>query len=168
MDKKKVLIIKTGFSEILDKDHSMIVSLGDVLRTTVILHKYKNEKVTWVTAEKALPLLENNPYIERLLAYDFTTILQLESEEFDIIINLEKVPGICALADKIKAWKKYGFRFNTKTGKAEAYDLAFEVLAVSSDSKMKKENQKILNKFLDQENIDIFYLEETKMIKKKD
>lgn len=143
MGKHKILIIKTGYSEILDdRNNSRKVSLGDVLRTTAVLHVFKNDEVTWITDKEAFPLLEKNPYIKRLLPYDFTTVLQLEAEEFDVVINLEKVPGICAWADKIKAWKKFGFRFDSKTGSAEAYDKAFEVLAVSSDVESKRLNER--------------------------
>ncbi len=145
---EKVLIIKAGYSEFLERNHSRKVSFGDVLRTTPLLHLYKEDNVTWVTDESAYPLLENNPFIKRLLPYDVNTILQLESEEFDSVINLEKVPGICALADKIKAWKKFGFRFNTFTGEAEAHDRAFEVLAVSSDSILKQKNEKTAQELL--------------------
>jgi len=147
--KRKVLIIKTGYSEILDKEsNSRKVSLGDVLRTTVLLNLFKNDSVTWITDPAAMPLLENNPYTERVLPYDFTTVLQIEAEEFDVVINLEKIPGICAWADKIKAWKKYGFRFDSKTGNAEAYDQAYDVLTVSSDSRLKKENTKTAQELL--------------------
>lgn len=149
LKEEKILIIKTGYSEILDRQsNSRRVSLGDVLRTTVLLNLYKGKNVTWVTDEYAMPLLEGNPYITHLLPYDLTTILQLEVEEFDIVINLEKVAGLCALADKVKAWKKYGFRLNSRTGKAESYDKAFEVLTVSSDSKLKKENQRTSQELL--------------------
>jgi heptosyltransferase-2 len=146
---EKVLIIKLGYSEILDKDDSSRkVSLGDVLRTTPLLHLYKNEEVTWLTDEKAFPLLHNNSHIKRILPYDLTTILQLESEEFDTVINLEKIPGICALSDKIKAWKKYGFRFDARSGRAEAHDKAFETLSVSSNTSMKKKNLKTVQEIL--------------------
>lgn len=145
---EKVLIIKAGYSEFLDKNHSRKVSLGDVLRTTSLLNLYKEDYVTWVTDESAFPLLESNPFIKRLLPYDINTILQLESEEFDSVINLEKIPGICALSDKIRAWKKFGFRFNTSTGEAEAHDRAFEVLAVSSDPNLKQKNEKTAQELL--------------------
>ena len=149
MTTQKVLIIKLGYSEILDRESdSRKVSLGDVLRTTPILHAYKNDDVTWLTDKDAFPLLDGNPYIKRILPYDLTTVLQLESEEFDTVVNLEKIPGICAFADKIKAWKKHGFRFDTRTGKAEAYDRAFDVLAVSSDPVLKKENQKTVQELM--------------------
>jgi heptosyltransferase-2 len=149
MGKNKVLIIKTGYSEVLDeRGNSRKVSLGDILRTTCLLHLYKKDRVTWVTDQYAFPLLEENQFIENLLPYDFTTALQLKYEEFDTVINLEKVPGICALADQIHAWKKYGFRFNRREGYAEAYDKAFDVLAVSSDPILKKENKKTAQELL--------------------
>lgn len=147
---KKILIIKTGYSEILeDRNNSRKVSLGDVLRTTPILHLYKNESITWVTDSDAFPLLQDNKLIHKLLPYDFTTALQLEAEEFDTVINLEKIPGICALADKVRARRnRYGFTFNSQTGEAEAYDNAYEVLAVSSDEKAKKENKRVSQELL--------------------
>ncbi len=150
MKNEKVLIIKTGYSEILDdRNNSRWVSLGDVLRTTPLLNLYKDKLVTWVSDIEAFPLLEGNPYIHRLLPYDFTTALQLESEEFDTVINLEKVPGICALSDKIKARRsRYGFRFNSQTGEAEAYDKAIDILTVSSDPKEKKENKRTIQELL--------------------
>ena len=148
-EKHKVLILKTGYSEVLDdRNDSRTVSLGDVFRTTPILHLYKNDHVTWVTDAKARPLLEGNKFIERLLNFDFITYSQLESEEFDTLINLEKIPGICALTDRISAWKKYGFRFNKRTGEAEAYDHAFEVLAVGANIDSKKKNNRTAQELL--------------------
>lgn len=148
--KEKVLIIKIGYSEVLEgHNNSRRVSFGDVLRTTPLLHLYKDSEVTWVTDMSAFPLLEGNPFIHRLLPYDLTTVLQLESEEFDTVINLEKVPGICAFSDKIRARKrKYGFTFNTQTGMAEALDKASEILSVGFDLRRKKENKKLLQSLL--------------------
>ncbi|MBS3166915.1 glycosyltransferase family 9 protein [Candidatus Woesearchaeota archaeon] len=141
--KQKILILKTGYSEFLDQEtNTRKVSLGDILRTTVLLHPFKDQTVYWVTDEVGIPLLKGNPYITKILPYDFTTVLQLEAEIFDTVINLEKIPGICALVDKIDAWQKHGFRFDKSTGKSEAYERAAEVLAVCSDQTLKKENSK--------------------------
>jgi heptosyltransferase II len=152
MKKDKVLIIKTGYSEILDgQNNSRTVSYGDIVRTTPILHLYKKDYVTWVTDSKAFPLLEGlieKGYIEKLLHLDHITLKQIEKERFDTLINLEKIPGICALADEIDAWKKFGFRFDPNTGFAQAYDKAFEVLAVGSDSKSKKKNKRTSSELL--------------------
>ncbi len=150
MIKEKILILKTGYTEVLDAEqNSRVASLGDVLRTTSLLHKYKDDHVTWVTSDIAFPLLTHNSYIDRLLVFDLITSLQLESEEFDKIINLEKVPGICALSDKIKARRiRYGFTFNTQTGKAEALDRCYEVLAISDNIQYKKRNIRNLQELL--------------------
>lgn len=150
MDKKqKVLIIKTGYNEFLEyENNSKIVSLGDVLRTTPLLHLYKNDYVTWVSDESAFPLLKQNPFIDRLLPLDFTTTMHLLDEEFDTLINLEKNYDICKLSNKIDAWRKYGFRFDKWNQKAEAYDRAHDVLAVSADKLLKKENQKTSQELL--------------------
>lgn len=148
--REKILIIKTGYSEFLEEEKdSRIASYGDILLTTPLLHLYKDSHVTWVTDIKAFPLLEGNPYIDKLLRYDFTTALQLASEEFDIVINLEKVPGICALSDKIRARKsRYGFTFNTQTGNAEALDKASNALAIGAHPDLKKQNEKIFHELL--------------------
>lgn len=147
---QKILIFKLGYTEILDKEQNgRIVSLGDVLRTTPLLHSYKGQHVTWVTSEEAKPLLAGNPLINRLMTLDMINAWQLQYEEFDKIINLEKVPGICALADQIRARKvRYGFTFDTQTGEAEALDKAFEVLAVSFNPEYKKANKKTFQDLL--------------------
>lgn len=66
---KKVLIIKLGYSETLDRSLSSTTSLRDVLRSTVILHFFKDSRVSWLVDKKASLLLENNKYIHRILAY---------------------------------------------------------------------------------------------------
>ena len=126
----KILIIKLGYSETLDAEISRKSSLGDVLRTTVLLHAFKDDDVTWLVDEHAFPLLEGNPFIEQILIFDLISVLQLMSEEFDMIINFEKVPGICALAGKINAWKHAGFRFDSRKGVAKAYDGAEDILSM--------------------------------------
>lgn len=136
--KTKVLIIKLGYSETFDKEISRLSSLGDVFRSTVILHLFKNDNVTWLTDENAAPLLYKNPYINRILIYDFTTAFQVQNEVFDIVVNLEKVPGICAMADNIKAWKRYGFRFNPITGNADFYMFAEKAMEIVSDESVKR------------------------------
>ena len=142
MHKEKVLIIKLGYSETLDGEIGKITSLGDVLRSTVLLHLYKNAHVTWLVDEKAFPLLKGNPFIHRILSYDITSILQLKSERFDTVINLEKVPGLCAFSDSINAWRRYGFRFDPENGVALAYDGSQHVLEICMDTEYKKKTKK--------------------------
>ena len=134
----KVLIIKLGYSETLDPEIGKYSSLGDVLRTTVILHCFKKDSITWLTDESAYPLLKGNPYITRILFYDLTTTLQLQYERFDVIVNLEKAPGICAFAANITAWTRYGFRFDDMNGKADSYAGSHEALRIYNNIDTKR------------------------------
>lgn len=138
---RKVLIIKLGHSETLDPIISKECSLGDVVRTTVILNYFRdNDNVTWLVDEEAVPLLEGNPGIDRLLLWNLETSLQLQKEHFDILVNLEKGPGICALSDSINAWQKYGFRFSYWLGRAEAYAHTEKVLAIATEVGKRDDN----------------------------
>jgi heptosyltransferase-2 len=138
----KVLIIKLGYSETLDKEINKTTSLGDVLRTTVILNYLRNDDVSWLVDEKAYPLLEGNPFIRRILIFNLESVLQLQHERFDTVINLEKGPGICAFSDSINAWRRFGFRFDSSHGIAQAYDGAEKVLSLCLDLEKKKGNLK--------------------------
>lgn len=134
----KVLIIKLGYSETIDSEIGKTPSLGDVLRTTVILYPFAKDHVTWLVDAAAYPLLEGNPSISRILIYDLSSVLQLQKERFDTVINLEKVPGICALADSISAWRRHGFRFDEVKGEAEAYDRCEYVFSMCKDQDLKR------------------------------
>lgn len=146
--KEKILIIKIGLTEFLVSKTDDTVSLGDVLRCTPILHPFQDAHVTWMTDKSCYPFLDGIPHIQRLMHYDLTTVLQLQAEYFDTVINLEKAPGICALADSIKAWKKFGFRFNPISGEVAAYLNAEKVLEMSSNNGLKQRSRKNSNDFL--------------------
>jgi heptosyltransferase-2 len=122
----KILIIKLGYSETLDPEVGKVVSLGDVLRTTCILsalkEKYPDSHISWLVAEQAEPLLNGNPLIDRVLTWDSFVPFQLMREKFDLLINLEKILGLCALTDMIDSWVKYGFRFDAVSGSYHAYE----------------------------------------------
>lgn len=116
---RKVLIIKTGYSEFLDRGISTTVSLGDVLICTSLLHAYKDDHVTWVTSSQAKELLVNNPFIHELVVFGSQALTCLEGQMFDILINLEKDIGISAALSRVKARKCYGFYFSDKTHNIE-------------------------------------------------
>ena len=122
----KILIIKLGYSETLDPEIGKVVSLGDVVRCSVVLEalkeKYPNSNITWLVAPEAFPLLADNPYIDRILVWDEFVPFVLMREQFDMVVNLEKIHGICALADMIQAWEKVGFRFDSRSGEYSAYE----------------------------------------------
>jgi len=122
----KILIIKLGYSETLDPEMGKVTSLGDVLRTTPLLpalhERHPGAKIAWLVDEAASGLLAGNPMIDRILVADPFVPFQLMREKFDIVINLEKHPGVCALADMVDAWARYGFRFDVSTGRYLAYE----------------------------------------------
>ena len=97
---KRILIVK-------------LAAIGDVLRTTPLLtglkRAYPRSHITWVVDKEALPLLKNNPWIDRLLPFDFSALLPLEFEAFDLILGLEKEVRGAALVSKIKGTEKRGF-----------------------------------------------------------
>lgn len=142
--RKRVLIIKPGYSETLDPDDSGVVSLGDILRTTVILHLFPSDQfhVTWLSDQKGIPLLKGNSHIHRLLSINPFTPHLLLSEWFDIVINFEKEPGICAVSDRIPAWRRYGFRLDPELHSAVAYDHSDEALSFTNDSSAKRKKAK--------------------------
>jgi ADP-heptose:LPS heptosyltransferase len=99
----KILIIK-------------LAAIGDVLRTTTILHglkkKHHESHITWLTDVGSIKVLKNNPHIDRLLLFDLESVLRLEIEEFDVLICLDKeLRGSC-LAEKVSAKEKHGFIFD--------------------------------------------------------
>lgn len=143
-NRKRVLIIKPGYSETLDPDSSGIVSLGDILRTTVILHLFPSDQyhVTWLVDQKGVPLLHSNPFIHRLLVINPFTPHLLLSEWFDIVINFEKEPGICAVSDRIPARRRYGFRQDHQSYTAVSYDYSDEALSFTTDPDAKRSKVK--------------------------
>ncbi len=95
-----------------------LAAIGDVMRTTPILsglkRVYPYSHITWVVDKEAYPLLKNNPYIDRLLIFDFLSLLPLELETFDLIIGLEKDPRGATLVSKLKAHVKKGFGYGSE------------------------------------------------------
>jgi heptosyltransferase-2 len=148
----KILVIKMGYSETLDPEIGRIPSLGDVLRTTPILwavrEKFANSHVTWLVSRQAEPLLHGSELIDRLLVWDEFVPFQLTREKFDILINLEKIPGVCALADMIDAWTKYGFRFDSVLGTYHAYEKGMSFIEYLKGKQYNKKSKDFWQKIL--------------------
>lgn len=93
---KKVLIIKLG-------------AIGDVIRTTPLLHKIKNEEpnteIWWLTlTPEILPEI-----VDIVLPFSPQSIITLQAVEFDTIYNLDKDREACALCLKLTARTKKGY-----------------------------------------------------------
>lgn len=91
-----VLIIKLG-------------AIGDVIRTTPLLHRLKKEHprafITWLTlTPEVLPSV-----VDRKMGFELKNIVSIQAQEFDLLINLDKDLEAAALAYTIKAKEKKGF-----------------------------------------------------------
>ncbi|MEK6852788.1 MAG: glycosyltransferase family 9 protein [Nanoarchaeota archaeon] len=131
--KRKVLIIKLG-------------AMGDVLRTTPVLlglkKKYDNIMIYWVTSPESVALLENNPLIDKILPYNFESVLRLMYEKFDLVFSFEiDAPGTL-LANIVKAKRKFGYYFNDR-GMTSCYNrFAEQHLKIAFSDELKVKNSK--------------------------
>ena len=95
--KKRLLIIKLG-------------ALGDVIRTTPLLQKFKSEHeglhITWLTLSPAILPQDS---IDQIYRWDETSLYILRNTKFDIAINLDKDVEACMLLSEVSAETKYGF-----------------------------------------------------------
>ena len=97
---KRILIIKLG-------------ALGDVIRTTPLLTRFKKEypncHITWLTLSPAiLPKSE----IDEVYKFDFTSTYIIRHQKYDIALNLDKEYEACALLRDVNAEKKMGYILN--------------------------------------------------------
>lgn len=91
-------------------------ALGAVLRSTVLLpaikRQYPQAHVTWVTYSSAVQLLKNNPYIDRIVEVNGQTQAVLQHLHFDVLFAVDKSLEAGALAETMRAHKKFGFGLN--------------------------------------------------------
>ncbi|MEI7811020.1 MAG: glycosyltransferase family 9 protein [Ignavibacteria bacterium] len=91
-------------------------AMGDILMTTAQLaglkRKFPESTVYWVTLKPTVPLLQNNPLVDKAMPYDFETLSVLSCMEFDYVMNVDKSQRSGALALSIKAKHRLGFGIN--------------------------------------------------------
>jgi heptosyltransferase-2 len=108
---KRILIIKLG-------------AIGDVIRTTPLLHKLKevepNAEIWWMTlTPDVVP-----KSVDQILSFTPQAITTLRSVEFDIIYNLDKDKEACALCAQLSGKVKKGYTL--RNGKCIPIDVAAE------------------------------------------
>jgi len=96
-------------------------ALGAVLRATVILRaimrKWPDAHVTWITNSAAAPILEQNPFIHRLLKNDHGGVLALSTLSFDYAFSIDKshiASGLLRVPKSVA--ESRGFGVDSKTG----------------------------------------------------
>lgn len=86
-------------------------AMGDVLRTTTILHplksKYKGSQITWCTKNDSAEFL-HNAFIDEVIVYENDTALRLLCEKYDLVINLDSSKKSIALTTIAKGGIKKG------------------------------------------------------------
>jgi len=114
---------------------------GDVLRTTALLpaleRKYPRSHVTWLVDGESVDLLAGNPLVASVLPFGLESVLSLEVREFDVLICLDKEPGITALATKVRAERKFGFGMNAHGVPTAFNDAAAYALQLGIDDDLK-------------------------------
>ena len=92
-------------------------AMGNVLATTSILpalkRKYPVSDVTWLTLKNAAPLLQNNPYIDRVYVWEPESLMILEGQTFDVVMNVDKSRRSGAFAMRVHAQERLGFGMNS-------------------------------------------------------
>ncbi len=114
-------------------------ALGDVVRTTPLLRVLKGE-ITWITQKNALPLLEGNSYIQRLLNIEDAS--EIIGEKFQLILNLEESLNGCELANELDTRELIGpYLAEDKIVYTDSSREWFDMSLISKFGK-KKANQK--------------------------
>ncbi len=93
-------------------------AIGDVLRTTSILQplktKYPDSHITWLTRNNAKDLFNGNLLVDEILTLDVEAAYRLNSEYFDIVINLDNSKLSSSIASSIRSDSKIGFILDPK------------------------------------------------------
>jgi heptosyltransferase-2 len=137
-------------------------AMGDVLMTTAqlpaIKKKYPESTIYWLTLKNAAPLLLYNEFIDKVLIWDYESILLLRSMEFDVVMNVDKSTRACSLVKSLKSKNKLGFGLNKFGSIIPMNDSAHYnyILGLNDDLKFKvnqRTGQDILSETLEVEYI---------------
>lgn len=87
--------------------------LGDVLRSTALLPPLRSAfpgcRVHWLTRERARPLIENHPLLDRVHCIEHEGIQEVECMEFDHVLNVDRSRLAAGLATRLRAKDRRGF-----------------------------------------------------------
>lgn len=122
-------------------------SIGDVVLTTPIIRCLKqqipNATIHFITKKSFYPILENNPYVDRIITIDKSineVVNDLKLEKYDWVIDLHKNIRTLSLKQKIgapsksfpklnlKKWMLVNFKIN-KMGSRHIVERYFETVA---------------------------------------
>jgi heptosyltransferase II len=130
----KIVIIKTG-------------ATGDVVRTTVLLHLYRNDDITWVTARHNIAVLPfKQPNLSRVIAFDDVAGSGLLEQHFDRVISLDDDEKCAKLASAFNAAAIFGAYWDGKVVYTEDSSEWFDMGLSSRFGKVRADEIKWENK----------------------
>ena len=92
----RIVIIKIG-------------ATGDVVRTTVLLHLFANDEITWITAKHNIAVLPfRQPNLKEIIAIEEIEKSDVLTAQYDWVISLDDDYKCSALASKIKTKQLFG------------------------------------------------------------
>ena len=133
-----ILVIKLG-------------AIGDVIRTTSILHglksKYKSCAIDWVTKKESFDVLKNNKLINNIYLINKNIENEIKNKNYDLLINLDDDFDASNLAMEINSKKIVGaYLKNGKRIYTEDSSLWFDMGLISKFGKQKADSLKLENK----------------------
>ena len=121
-------------------------AVGDVLRTTSILRplikKYPNSYIVWCTRQNSEKLFRGNQIVDEVITIENDAAFRIQTEDFDLLINLDNSKISSAIAATAKAEKKIGFVLNKKGYVDATSDSAQQWLEMSAFNDVKQANKK--------------------------
>ena len=115
--------------------------MGSVLRSTSILpavkRKYPSSHITWVTQKAAAALLQENPFVDRVLSTELDDVLALSTLSFDIALNLDKSLKSVGILRKTDFDILYGFTADANGAIVPATAAAEELWHIGLDDERK-------------------------------
>ena len=122
-------------------------AIGDVLRTTSILHaikdKYPESHITWLTKSASKDIFKNNPLVDNCLFFEEPDLnSRLSTEVFNLVLHPDASPSSAAIAAAIKAKEKKGYIMNHLGKVVPIDDIGIEWLEMGAFDQLKKANKK--------------------------
>lgn len=122
-----------------------LAAAGDVLRTTCVLPALRaawpGSQITWVTERSAIPLLEGNPLIDRILAREAAAD-RLLVEQFDLVLGLDNDADGGSLAALARCRERRGYVLDERGRVVPVNDGARPWWQMGLDDSLKRANRR--------------------------
>jgi heptosyltransferase-1 len=125
----EILVVRTG-------------SMGDIIHAlpavATLKHGFPGSSLTWIVHPKWLPLVEGNPYVDRLIPFDRRSLKSvraawrlLRERHYDFAVDLQGLIQSALIASFARAERIYGFHQSLVREKLAAVFYSSRVLAVA-------------------------------------